>query len=123
VELALTRDDVRTAVRHLDGEVARLIRTVLEGRNREGIWQQISPRNIDKVVFSGAIGKMLTVRETLRPPASPRSSSIARGQFDAPDGLPAQLIAHPDLRAPRVPDAEAHQLQVLQQRTICGHNW
>jgi molecular chaperone DnaK len=66
VELVVTRDDVRAAVHHLDEEITRLVRTVLGGRERDGSWLQVAPRDIDKVVFSGAGGKMFTVRDAVR---------------------------------------------------------
>lgn len=66
VELVVTRDDVRTAVRHLDEEITRLIRTVLGGRQRDGSWVPVAPEDINKVVFSGSGGKMFAVREAVR---------------------------------------------------------
>ncbi|MFL6121324.1 Hsp70 family protein [Actinophytocola sp.] len=66
VELVLTRDDVRAAVRHLDEEITRLIRIVLGGRQRDGSWVSVASQDIRKVVFSGSGGKMFTVREAVR---------------------------------------------------------
>ena len=66
VELVITRDDVRAAVRQLDQEITRLIRTVLGGRERDGSWVPVAPDDVEKVVFSGSGGKMFTVREAVR---------------------------------------------------------
>lgn len=64
VELVVRRDDVRSAVRHLDAEITRLIRTVLGNAAGGGV--RVAARDVARVVFSGSGGKMFTVREAVR---------------------------------------------------------
>lgn len=59
VEVVLTRDDLRTTVRHLDDEIARIVRSVLDDAH-------VAPTDIDLVLLSGQGAKIVTVAEVLR---------------------------------------------------------